>query len=246
MAEFLRAYRAKPWPKLEIPNLQRQHLISLVVFMAALITIGWLIWSSAQTRAVYFGLMGLAIPVFFLLKSRFVALIGLLTFEVILAFLFLGNASFSFMALMIVIGIVLVLQWPLLIYALLVFAVWFDTSPFVTGLTLRLEFIMGIGELAVQPDQSREIIQHCCDPREMAGDFVIVLGSHRFWIMVSGTRSRRLASSQIHLGACPIFSHHSGDRPRQKRIGSYNLDLGGRWSRRHQCLSDRPHVRFPA
>lgn len=143
MAEFLRAYRAKPWPKLEIPNLQRQHLISLVVFMAALITIGWLIWSSAQTRAVYFGLMGLAIPVFFLLKSRFVALIGLLTFEVILAFLFMGNTNFALTAVMALVGAIIAFESPIIMYMLLILAVWFDKSLFAIGRANYVELVIG-------------------------------------------------------------------------------------------------------
>lgn len=64
MAEFLRAYRSKPWPKLEVPPLPRHHLIGLIAFTVALITIGWVIWLSPWVKVNYFGLMGLAIPVF--------------------------------------------------------------------------------------------------------------------------------------------------------------------------------------
>src|SRR5512143_747684 len=136
--EFLREQNSKPWPKLEVPSLERRHLIGLFVFMALLIAAGWYIYLSAWTKVIYFALLGLAIPVFFLLKSRFVTLIGLLSFEVIVAFLFMGNSSYATAAVAALAGAIIAFESPVAMYMLLIIGVWFDKSLFSIGHPYRM------------------------------------------------------------------------------------------------------------
>jgi O-antigen ligase len=147
MKELLNEYKSRPWPKLEIPPLKRPQITVLVLFVAALITGGWYIWFSGNIQAEYFILLALAVPVLFILKNRYVTIIGLLSFQVVIAFLFVGNANYALSAVALLVVTVIAFESPMVMYILLLFAVWFDKSPFVSGVTLTMEFIVGAGLL---------------------------------------------------------------------------------------------------
>ncbi len=147
MKEFFQEYRTKPWPKLEIPPVQRPQLIALVLFTAAIIALGWYIWFSPGVKAEKFLLCAAAIPILFFLKSRWVTIVGLLSFQVVLAFLFMGNSDYAIYIVLGVLGTILSFESPILMYLALVFAVWFDNSVYASGHPLRFQFLIGMGFL---------------------------------------------------------------------------------------------------
>ncbi len=146
MMEILRNYQNKPWPKLEIPALDRRQLIGLAILTLSIMAIGWLIYLNPQTRVRYFAMLGLVIPLLFLLKSRHMTIVGLLTLQVILAFLFVGNKNYALGLLAGLAGAIIAFESPILFYAILIFWIWFEVSPAANLVphSLRLEFIIGI------------------------------------------------------------------------------------------------------
>ena len=150
MMEFIRDYQSKPWPKLEIPPLRQRQVIGLVLFMILFIALGWAIYLNPETRVKYFAMMGLVVPIVFLLKSRHTALIGLLSLQVILAFVFMGNQNYVLLGVAGLAGAIIAFESPILIYAVLIFWIWFEMSS-ISGLVshpLRLEFVIGLGFFA--------------------------------------------------------------------------------------------------
>ena len=124
MREFLRSYTAKPWPKLEIPAMGRTQVIILILYTAALIGGGWYIYL-LHPRAVNFYFLGAAIPLLFILKSPYFTIVSLLAFEVVMAFLFIGNNNFVIVTIAaFVIGIIS-FEIPFVIYLFLILMVWF-------------------------------------------------------------------------------------------------------------------------
>ncbi|TKJ42301.1 hypothetical protein CEE37_01075 [candidate division LCP-89 bacterium B3_LCP] len=128
--------------------MRRGHIYLFVAYVAALIALGWLIWFSGSIQAENFLALGLAIPIAFLLKSRFVTLLGLLSFQVVLAFIFMGNSDYALFFVVGLLGAIIAFESPIIMYMILVLAVWFDKSLFAVGHPLRMEFIIGSGLLA--------------------------------------------------------------------------------------------------
>lgn len=147
MRQFLRSYRNTPWPKLEITPLRRSQKRKLILFTIVLIAGGWLIWFSGSISAEKFLLLGLSIPILFFLKSRFVTIVGLLTFQVLLGFVFIGNSDYALLFVLALIGAIVAFENPIFMYIFLIVAVWFDTSPMGFGHPLRMEVIVGAGLL---------------------------------------------------------------------------------------------------
>ncbi len=131
MKEFIQNYRSKPWPKLEIPTVGKPQLVGLTLFIAALIAGGLAIWFSGGIRAEKFILLGLAIPVLLFLKNKWVTIVGLLSFQVIVAFLFIGNSDYALMAVGALIGTIIAFESPVIMYMILITTIWF----FYTGYT---------------------------------------------------------------------------------------------------------------
>jgi O-antigen ligase len=147
MMEFIKGYRAKAWPELEIPTINKPQLLLLVFYTVAMIVGGWLIWFSGKISADRFLYLGLGIPILLLAKSRYLTLVALLSLQVILAFLFVGNSGYVIYFIAALAGSIIAFQSSTLMYMFLIFAVWFDTSAFVSGLTLGMEFTIGVGLL---------------------------------------------------------------------------------------------------
>jgi len=145
MKEIIKAYKTIPWPKLEVPPMTRSNLLGLVLLTVGLIAVGWYIWFSGTIRVEYFAALGLVIPLAFFLKSRYIALIGLLCFQVVLAFIFIGNSDYAIIPIVVLIGAIIAFESPMAIYAVLIVAVWFDKSLFNLGSPLRVEGIVGAG-----------------------------------------------------------------------------------------------------
>ena len=133
MIDFLKTYKARPWPRLEVPPMKRANLLALVLLTVGLIAAGWYIWFSGPIQVEYFIALGLVIPLAFFLKSRFIALIGLLCFQVILAFIFIGNSDYAIIPIVVLIGAIIAFESPMVIYVLLVFAIWADIA--IVGVT---------------------------------------------------------------------------------------------------------------
>lgn len=142
MMEFLKTYKVRPWPKLEVPPMRQSHLLALVIFTAGLIAAGWYIWFAGVIHAEYFIALGLVIPLAFLLKSRFVALIGLLCFEVILAFIFVGNLEYALYPVIGLVAAIITFESPIIMYVLLIGAVWYGMTPFASPHPLQIELTM--------------------------------------------------------------------------------------------------------
>ena len=132
MRDFIQNYRSKPWPKLEVPPIKRPQLTVLIAFVCLLIGGGWYIWFSGQIRAEKFLYLGFAIPVLFFLKNRYLMIVGLLSFQVIVAFLFVGNSTYAAFAILGFIGAIIAFESPIIMYMLLIAAIWLSNS----GLTV--------------------------------------------------------------------------------------------------------------
>ncbi len=149
MLEYLRTYSSRPWPKLEIPVIKKSHLWGLILYVAAMVGLGLWFWLSGDPRAYKFGLLGLAIPALFLLKSPYMTIAGLLAFEVVAAFLFVGNMNYVISVVAVFIGTIIAFESPIVIYLLLILAVWYDSTPLnisgtmVIGSSIRYEIILG-------------------------------------------------------------------------------------------------------
>jgi len=139
MFDFLKTYKARPWPRLEVPPMKRTNLLALVLLTGGLIAAGWYIWFSGTIQVEYFIALGLVIPLAFILKSRFIALIGLLSFQ--------GNSDYAILPVVILIGAIIAFESPMVMYVFLIFVVWFDKSFFLSDIRVRYEFIVGIGLL---------------------------------------------------------------------------------------------------
>lgn len=148
--EILKNYRIKPWPKLEIPALDRRQIIGLAIFTVLIMAIGWLIYLTPLTRVKYFAMLALVIPLLFLLKSRHMTIAGFLALQIILAFLFVGNKNYALGILAGLAGAIIAFQSPILFYAILIFWIWFEVSPMASLVShpIRLEFIIGIAFMA--------------------------------------------------------------------------------------------------
>ncbi len=147
MINFFRTYRTKPWPRLEVPAMGRAQLIGLIVYVALLIAAGWFVWGSSWVQVEYFLILGVAIPIFFFIKSPYVTLIGLLSFEVAVAFLFMGSSDFI---LMVVAGFafsIIAFESPILMYLFLIVAMWVDITPVGFGHPARTTIVVGSGLL---------------------------------------------------------------------------------------------------
>jgi len=147
MMEFIRNYQSKPWPKLEIPLLRRRQIIGLALFTILFMALGWAIYLNPATQIMYFALMGLVVPIAFFLKSRYAALIGILALQVLLAFAFLGNQIYVVLFVAGLVGAIIAFESQILMYVLLIAAVWFDKSLFAIGHPLRVETIIVAGLL---------------------------------------------------------------------------------------------------
>ena len=165
MMEFLKTYKTRPWPKLEVPPMRRPQLIILILFAAGLVAAGWIIWFSGYIQVEYFILLGLTIPILFFLKNRFVTIVGLLCFQVILAFVFIGNSDYALIAVAALIGAIIAFESPIIMYMILIAAVWYDMTPFAFTHTARIEFIVGIALLVgwifrevLRPQQEKSIV----------------------------------------------------------------------------------------
>jgi O-antigen ligase len=147
MMNFIRDYWTRPWPKLEVPPMRRQHTYLFGAYVIAMVALGWYIWFSGNIQVEYFLALGLGIPLAFFLKSRFVTLIGLLSFPVVLAFIYIGNQDYAFYIVAGLMGAIIAFESPIVMYMILIAAVWFDKSLFSIGHPLRMEFIIGSGLL---------------------------------------------------------------------------------------------------
>ncbi|RJP80636.1 MAG: hypothetical protein C4524_03245 [Candidatus Zixiibacteriota bacterium] len=146
MRELIRAISQRPWPKLEIPAMGRKQYWGLVLYVAAIIGAGWYIWFTG-IAAEKFMFLGLAIPVLFLLRSRYFFLVSLLAFEVVMAFLYVGNEYFVRNLLIVFVACIIAFESPMLIYGFLVVWLWFEMSAwggFIINPT-RLEFVISAG-----------------------------------------------------------------------------------------------------
>ena len=149
MLEYLRTYNSRPWPKIEIPVIKKQHLWGLILYVAAMVGMGFWFWLSGDPRAYKFGLLGLGIPILFLLKSPYMTIAGLLAFEVVAAFLSVGNMNYVISIVAVFIGTIIAFESPIVIYMLLILAVWYDSTPLnisgtmVIGSSIRYEIIFG-------------------------------------------------------------------------------------------------------
>lgn len=146
MLEYFRTYQTRPWPRLEIPAMRRPQLYALILYTATLIATGWWIWFTG-IQVEKFLLLGLAIPILFFLKSPFLAIVGLLAFEVVVAFLFIGNSDFVLAVVAAFIGAIIAFESPILMYMLLIGAVWFDSSLLGVSHPVRLELVISSGLL---------------------------------------------------------------------------------------------------
>ncbi|MCX6639810.1 MAG: O-antigen ligase family protein [bacterium] len=143
MMEFIRNYKAKAWPTIEIPTIKSAQLVLLIIYTAAMVAGGWMIWLSGNIRAEYFALLGIGIPILLLIKSRYLTIVGLLSLQVVMAFLFIGNSGYVILIVVAFAGAIISFQSTSLMYVLLIFTVWFDTSAFVGGINLKNEFAVG-------------------------------------------------------------------------------------------------------
>jgi len=149
MKPQINEYKRKPWPKLEVPPLTRRSSIGLLIFVVAIIILGWVIYLRKGTSVEQFTILGIAIPILFFFKSRWVTIIGLLSFQVIVAFLFMGNSEFALYCVLGLVGIIIAFESPLLVYAILVFWVFFEMSAF-SGFfpyPLKVEVIIAVAFL---------------------------------------------------------------------------------------------------
>jgi O-antigen ligase len=149
MLEYLRTYSGRPWPKIEVPVIKKPHLWGLILYVAAMVGLGFWFWLSGDPRAYKFGLLGLAIPVLFLLKSPYMTIAGLLAFEVVAAFLSVGNMNYVISIVAVFIGTIIAFESPIVIYLLLILAVWYDSTPLnisgtmIIGSSIRYEILLG-------------------------------------------------------------------------------------------------------
>lgn len=146
MRELIRAYIAKPWPKLEIPRMEKRHYVFLALYMIAVIALGWYFYLHAP-RAWKFYWLGFAIPILILLKSNFLAIAGLLAFEVVAAFLTVGNNYFIMPYIFLLIFTMFAFENPILTYLLLIEALWFGAWFYSLATTNTMKFVIGIGLL---------------------------------------------------------------------------------------------------
>jgi O-antigen ligase len=144
MMELIRAYKAKPWPKLEIPSLNRTSYMYLTLYVIAMISAGLSFWFTMRLSAEYFISLGLGIPLLFLLKNRYLTIIGLLTFEVVMAFLFVGNSTYVIVTILSFVGAIIAFESPSFVYVMLVFWMWFEMSPYSGYLGVKNEFLIGL------------------------------------------------------------------------------------------------------
>lgn len=117
----------------------------LIIFTIALVVAAWGIWFSGDIRVEKFLFLGLVIPLLFFLKNRFVIIVGLLTFQVLVSFIFIGNSDYAFIAIAALLGIVIAFENPMLMYIFVVIAMFVDISPIGFGYPLRTTIIVGSG-----------------------------------------------------------------------------------------------------
>jgi O-antigen ligase len=141
MKELIRAYNAKPWSKLEIPTMGKAQRLVLVVYVAAMVALGWYIYLSGPL-ALHFLYLGLGIPILFLFKSRYLAIAGLLSLEVVMAFMFMGNSTYIISTVMIFAGVIIAFESPVLVYVFLVFWMWFEMSPYSGFVGMKNELLL--------------------------------------------------------------------------------------------------------
>ncbi|MBU0520366.1 hypothetical protein KJ564_15665, partial [bacterium] len=130
-------------PKLEVPPITRRSMTGLAIFVIALVAIGWIIWASPGTSVEAFAMLGIGIPILFVLKSRWVTIIGLLSFQVIVAFVFMGNSLYALYAVFGVVGVIVAFEASAIIYMLFVAAIWFSSVTSFTTSPLILQSVAG-------------------------------------------------------------------------------------------------------
>ncbi len=146
MIERLRDFRNRPWPKLEIPQMDRRGMIGVCLYTAIIIGAGWWIWFSGP-RAEKFVALALGIPILMLLKSRYVALLGLLSLEIIVAFLAMGSPEWAVKIAGGLLGAILTLEYPYITYMALILIIWIDSTPYMPPGIFLLEQYIGFGLL---------------------------------------------------------------------------------------------------
>jgi O-antigen ligase len=141
MVELIRAYKARPWPKLEIPSLGRTQLFMLIGYTAIMVAMGWYIFLN-EPRAYKFLFIGAAIPILFLLKSPYFTIASLLAFQVVGAFLAVGSSSYIGTVILFMVISFVAFESPTITYLMIIVILWFANWLISFGLSTTANMVM--------------------------------------------------------------------------------------------------------